>query len=152
MIAIVDDSDYLFLSKFKWVCRKSKNTYYACTTVRYKGERSEVRMHRAIMNVIGDGAIIDHKDRDGLNNQRSNLRIANTSENGSNRQPSKSGTSKFLGVCLDKGAKKKKWIAQIKKGGVVVKLGRYEFEHEAAIAYDNKAKELHGEFANLKFK
>lgn len=92
---------------------------------------------------------IDHIDRDRTNNIWTNLRLASTSQNRANKQSKPNSTSKYLGVCWMK--KDKKWRAQIRKNKKDFFLGDFVCEIEAAKAYDAKAKELHGEFANLNF-
>jgi hypothetical protein len=144
--AKVDDKDYKFLIQFKWYYRRQKNRHWALR--KYRGET--ISMHRDIMKCKkGDKIDIDHKDHDGLNNQRNNLRRANRSQNSANRKKI-FGRSKYLGVSFEKNTNK--WRAQITKNGRWHNLGRYESEIMAAKAYDAKAKELHGEFANLNFK
>lgn len=91
---------------------------------------------------------IDHIDRNKLNNLRSNFRKATFSQNACNRDKIKRAcSSSFKGVCFNKEANK--WIAYITKNSKKIHLGRFEQEIDAAIAYNIKAKELHGEFAVL---
>jgi hypothetical protein len=78
---IVDDEDYEFLKKFKWYLNKGKITFYA----RAKINGKMVRMHRLILKA-NSTQIIDHKDRNGLNNQKDNLRFYTLSQNAMNRK------------------------------------------------------------------
>jgi hypothetical protein len=110
------------------------------------------------------GLDTDHRDRDGLNNQRYNLRVCTNSDNQKNKQAW--GTSKYLGVSLHtsrhdyhyKNSDKtiecvsSRWIATIRHEKKVISLGRFQNEIGAARAYDEGAKKYHGEFANLNFK
>lgn len=102
-------------------------------------------MHRQILGLTDPKIFTDHKDHNGLNNQRSNLRIATHGQNMANKSPS--GKSKYMGVSWNKNDKK--WRSQIRKNRVTIYLGSYINEIDAAIAYNNKAVEVHGEFANL---
>ncbi len=92
---------------------------------------------------------IDHKDNNPSNNKWENLRQANYAENSCNKTKKKNSTSKYLGVYLYRD--KKTWIARITKNNKNIHLGYFKNEEKAARAYDLRAKELHGEFANLNF-
>lgn len=147
-VALVDDEDFELLSKYSWCASKTKSTYYAMAyAVNSEGKRTTVMMHRIIMDVTGRKIWVDHRDHDGLNNQRNNLRIATISQNSSNRSSKKNSASKFLGVGWSQ--KAKKWQVAIYKDGKHKYIGLFESEEGAALAYNNAAKELHGEFANL---
>lgn len=146
-IALVDDEDFEHLNQWKWHIQKSGNTYYAIRTEWLsKSKCICVRMHREILGVKS-GDIIDHKDGNGLNNTRNNLRIADSSKNGSNTRSRKNSSSKYLGVHYCK--TRSLWVAQIQHKKVGYHLGLFKDEKLAAIAYNKKALELHGEFANI---
>ncbi len=91
--------------------------------------------------------IVDHKDRDTLNDRIENIRAASKSENNRNRTAAKNKTSNYLGVSFYK--KYQKWHAQIKINGIVKHICYSVDEKDAAMAYNLKAKQHHGEFANL---
>lgn len=150
--AQVDDEDYEWLNKFKWHAIKNReSTWYALNSA-YIGNYkiAHIAMHRMIMGLKPNSKpIVDHKDRDGLNNQRLNLRFATYSQNGANKMAF--GLSKYLGVHL-MGRITKKWAATIQSGGKKIYLGCFEHEVDAAIAYDFAAIMLHGEFANINIK
>ena len=140
--AIVDDEDYEGLNRFKWFAEQRGNTFYARS-------KSSTYMHRFILGLEqGDGKEIDHKDGNGLNNCRENLRLCTRSQNNINGRVRK-GTSKYKGVCWDK--RDKKWKARISIDKKRISLGNWLSEIGAARAYDIKATELHGEFARLNF-
>lgn len=94
---------------------------------------------------------VDHIDHNGLNNQKSNLRNCTHRQNAMNN--SSRGSSKYLGVSIvGRGRQKGMISAEIKMNYRKIHIGVFSTEIEAAKAYDKKAKELFGEFANLNFK
>ena len=129
-------------------------------------------MHRYILDLGCDNTytepVIDHIDGDGLNNTKSNLRLCNRSQNSCNKKLKSNSGSGFKGVYEVKKKYKKflkkdgthvaynkkpnLWLAYITpKGQKRIKIGYYKTAEEAAKAYDEKAKELFGEFAKLNF-
>jgi hypothetical protein len=150
-IALVDDTDYDYLMQWKWHTRFHKTKIlYAGRTAWKDGKFSPILMHRIIMNVDDSKIQIDHKDHDGLNNQKYNLRICTRQQNLQNTSSRLNASSKYLGVSFDK--KTSKWAAKICNNEKHLRLGSFFLEEDAARAYDAKAKELHGDFANLNFK
>lgn len=109
------------------------------------------KMHRIIMSRIINGNIskelvVDHINRNRLDNRRCNLRLATKQENSINVGKHR-GSSRFMGVSWK--ASRKKWCAQIKLNGKVKHLGLFEKEEDAAIMYNKHAIKLHKEFAVL---
>jgi hypothetical protein len=141
---IVDDEDYDFLMHFKWCAYIGYNTYYAFN-------RSAGMMHRLILD-IGNSAIrVDHIDGDGLNNQKSNLRSATRSQNSYNREKQYNNTTGYKGLWYDKRGNGLYYVT-IGFNGKKYYIGCFKTAIEAAMAYDEAAKELHGDFSNLNFK
>lgn len=143
--AIVDDDDFAELARYSWYAFNAKGLWYAArkaglndTDYKY---RDVIFMHKQILNTR---ELIDHQDRNGLNNIRNNLRSSSYRQNNCNRAAR--GSSIYLGVQWDKA--RKRWFARC--DGKF--LGRFTNETEAAKAYDNFAIEQYGEFANLNFK
>ena len=148
---LIDDEDYEYISQWKWRAYKGGHSFYAMrNSCRIKGQiRTTVYMHRSIIKLIaGDRKQVDHINRNGLDNRRSNLRICSNSENSRNARTRK-GTSKFKGVYWNQVAKR--WVARIVVDYKILCLGSYVKEIEAAYAYDAAAVEHFGEFANLNF-
>jgi hypothetical protein len=142
--AVFDEEDYYQLVKFQWhAIEPANNTFYAARTC----GRKSLKMHRQIMNAPKH-LVVDHIDHNGLNNCKSNLRLCTIAQNCRNTVPC-GVTSKYKGICWKK--RQKKWIASIKHNNNKYFLGYFIDEVAAAKAYDQKAKELHGEFAYLNF-
>jgi hypothetical protein len=143
MYALVDDEDYERVGQFKWFAMKTGRDYiYA---IRSKG-KGTVCMHRFIMNTPKDMQT-DHINGDTLDNRRSNLRICTKGENLQNQRVRRDNKSGYKGVVFLKSANM--YRAQIKKNGKVFYFGQFKEPREAAVAYNDAAKKLHGEFAYL---
>lgn len=91
-------------------------------------------------------AHIDHINGDKADNRLCNLREANKSENGFNRNKPKSNTTGFKGVSRC-GCKKNPFVSQIGVNGKSIRIGRFPTAELAHEAYKNAAKKYHGEFA-----
>ncbi len=144
---LVDDQDFDYLNQWEWSVNKSGGILYANRSFRQNGKKIMLMMHRIILGITDLHILGDHIDRNGLNNQRYNLRIATHSQNSSNKKSYRTGNSKFLGVFWRE--RYKCFVAAIGKNGKKIHVGHYKTENEAAEAYNKKASELHGEFANL---
>ena len=142
-VALVDDDNFEVLNQFKWCAQKHRNTYYAIRTILVNDKNKTIRMH----NVIMGGKGVDHINRNGLNDQRSNLRFCTNSQNHMNRRKRKNTSSIYKGVSFHK--RTGKWMASIGINDKKIHLGYFDIEVEAAKSYNNKAIELFGEFANL---
>jgi hypothetical protein len=147
--ALVDQQDFYWLNNFDWFTKINCKSFYA---VRLDNNGTKgltiVSMHRQIMN-FPKGLDVDHRNRDGLDNQRSNLRIATHSENNCNQAKRKNTSSRFVGVCFSKRCKR--WVAYIAMNRKRMWIGYFDNEIDAAKAYDEAAKKYHGEFARLNF-
>jgi len=143
IITLIDDADYDLVFNHKWYLHKCGNSFYASAAINNKF----TYLHRFLMGVNDKDITIDHIDGDGLNNQRNNLRLCTKAQNNINTSSNKNTTSKYKGVSWAKHCNR--WRAQICKDKVCRYIGYYDTEIEAALAYNNIAKTLHGEFANL---
>jgi len=148
--AIVDDEDHKWLSQWDWYYSKaSRGTSdgYACRGIYENGKSMTISMHRLIMNAPDD-LQVDHIDGNGLNNRRSNLRLATPSQQAANRNRWKSPRP-FRGVRWV--PRKKKWRAEITIDGKVRHIGYFHDPIVAALAYDKRAVKQFGEFARPNF-
>ena len=143
-VALVDDEDFDFLSRYKWHAHKGRSTFYAQRSVKNGSSCITIFMHRVIMETP-DNLNTDHKDRDGLNNQKHNLRNCTHGQNQMNRKCS--GKIKYLGVNKDRKYFQSRILVNKKR----VFLGAFLNAKDAAIAYDKAALKYHGEFARLNF-
>lgn len=148
--AVVDDEDYNDLIKYKWYLLKGRTTFYAARDTRNlaKTKGETILMHRQILKVPKNKET-DHKNHNGLDCRKSNIRICSCQQNQANRKQLNNKSSKYKGVYWHKLARK--WMVTIKKGYNNYYLGLFDDEKKAAKIYDKKAKELNGEFAYLNF-
>lgn len=147
-VAIVDDEDYAALSKYKWFAVKNKNRFYAARKhLTLSGSRN-LFMHLVIANTP-KGFQTDHRNGDSLDNRRSNLRTCTQVQNQHNVGRRADNTSGYKGVSWV--PRERKWLATIQNNGKRIYIGRFNTADEAGRAYDDKAQELHGEFARTNF-
>lgn len=147
-IAIVDDGDFDWLSKHTWCAYRhvKSGKYYAHTSI----HRKATPMHRMILDLKrGDGRACDHINGNGLDNRRSNLRLATQAENCRNTKLRKNNTSGYRGVSLCRHRPFGKWIARIGINGTVKTLGYFDRIEDAIKVRNAAAIALHGEFARL---
>lgn len=149
--AVVDLADAAKVLQFNWCAmRANAGGFYAARWRRDAASRREC-LHAFLMG-YRDGFELDHRDGDGLNNRRENLRWATYAGNCSNRRKPRSGlgmSSPYKGVCWDRRAQKYK--ATVTSNGRCFYVGHYPTDEEAARARDALALKLHGEFARLNF-
>lgn len=160
---LVDDDDLELVREHTWHVIKAHNgKFYVNTHVRHpdggiyesgseKGQpkRTLLQLHRLIAKAPKD-KVVDHINGNPLDNRRENLRIATHKQNSMNQMKTrthkgKPTSSKYRGVSFVK--RRNRWI--VKCSGHHV--GYFKEENEAARAYDEKAKELFGDYAHLNF-
>jgi hypothetical protein len=137
----VDDEDYAELIAWKWQAKHIKTKWYAA---RHLGGGRHLWMHRYLLGAPED-LEVDHEDGDGLNNQRSNLRLATGAQNSKNRKINANNASGFKGVSWEES--RQKWRASLHAAGKSMFLGYFIDPVEAAQAYDAAATAQNGEFA-----
>lgn len=148
-VALVDDADFDWLNQWKWYASEAKpGRFYAVRFIwlKERGAAKIVSMHRELLKV-GPSIKVDHKNGNGLDNQRHNIRAATDSQNSANQFKKSGCTSKYKGVTWDRA--RRKWAVAIKQNGIKIHLGRFDDEKVAALTYDEAASKLFGEFAKL---
>ena len=148
--AIVDPEDYEPLARCKWYYINSNGKFYAARVGRTDDspKRTILYMHRQIVEVP-EGMVLDHINREPLDNRKANLRPATRAQNLWNSTKRKGGSSKYRGVSYKKQIAK--WIARMYIDGKETHLGCFEEEIDAAKAYDKAAKKHRKPFAVLNF-
>lgn len=164
--ALVDEDlfDQLNQSKWHWTSAGTSAGHAA-----KDDDRERVFLHRVVLGVCDDRVFVDHRDNNGLDCRRSNLRVASRQQNSINREkfvgaPGRKFTSRYKGVIdrskhytreyqrkITKKAIDYPWIARIRVNKKLIHLGRFATELEAARAYDAAALQHFGEFARPNF-
>lgn len=143
--ALIDAEDAPRVRERSWHVLIRPHTMYAQTSVQQNYRRFSILLHRYIIGAPGDREV-DHINGNGLDNQKSNLRLATTLQNAHNGR-ARGGRSHYKGVSLEYG----KWRAAIRHDGKKIRIGLYVCEADAARAYDRCAFLMRGEFARLNF-
>lgn len=140
-LTVIDDDDYdrVMALGLKWT---TAGEGYAISTGRINGE--QVRLHRFIMRFPLE--MVDHKNRNKLDNRKENLRVCNKSQNAVNTARKK-GKNRFKGVYWSRA--NGKWLVQIGYNLKVIYGGYFKSELEAAKAANILYSKYHGEFAVL---
>lgn len=137
--AMVNDADFGFVSAFNWHASKDGQFWYAKTNMKVGGQRRPVGMHRLIMGF--PPGLVDHRNLNGLDNRRRNLRLSDKSKNAANSNGHRDRRSPFKGVTLDSSTGT--WKAQL----CGKNLGRFKTPELAAASYDAAAKLKYGQHA-----
>lgn len=137
--AVVDIEDRAIVEGVCWFV--GKHGYVVRNIRRDDGSWGQIRLQCLVMDMKN----VDHVDRDRLNNRRSNLRPANRAQQVRNRNKRADTSSPYKGV--RRNGRSKSWVAQIVSDRKRHYLGSFRTAEEAARAYDEAARQLHGEFA-----
>lgn len=154
LFAIVDDEDYEAVLEFKWSAHSAAHTAYAVRQLRTPGGANR---HEALHTWLTRWALVDHINGDGLDNRRANLREATPRQNQANRRKSSVSGQPFKGTRELPSGRWQAYIRDPRKrpdaDGKVGKraVGTFASAEHAARAYDDAAREIHGEFAALNF-
>lgn len=144
-IAIVDAEDADLVSAYNWAALPTGRTVYAQRALKKSdGRWTTQKMHTLITGY----ALTDHRNGIGLDNRRANLREATHAQNLRNIRI-RPGVSGFKGVTWWE--MRGVWKAQIRRDGRSNHIGYFANAHDAALAYDEAARRIHGEFATLNF-
>ena len=145
--ATVDIEDHERVSKHKWTALQTPWTVYARRTWRSEdGKQHSMYLHRFIMQPQPNEEV-DHRDGDGRNCTRANMRIATKSNNAHNQKRKKTNTSGIKGVSFFKAVGR--WRADITHNNKLIYLGSFLTKEEAGAAYATAAKMLHKDFHKL---
>ncbi len=143
--AIVGPRDYTYLMQWKWMC--SDKGYAIRRAYLTPTESVQIAMHRLILERMGYKNFVqtDHKNRNRLDNCRSNLRPATVRQNQQNHKRRSDNTSGYMGVGWHRG----QWRARITVNGKLIDLGYFDNVKEAAKVRNAAALKYHGDFATL---
>lgn len=145
LVALVDDADFELVAQYSWRARLYGRTHYAEAPTKMHGILTTIRMHSLIMEP-GTGLEVDHRNHNGLDNRRENLRVCTHRQNCANRRYERARPG-YRGV-YPSGAN---WKAVINRDGRQFNLGHYPCEVMAAVAFDRELLATHGEFAKPNF-
>ncbi len=136
-VTLVSPTDAHLIEGDKWHAKVRRDAPIYC--LRKRNDR-HISLHREILTPE-DGLCVDHVNGNGLDNRRPNIRPCTQLENSRNKK--KRARNGYKGITLNRG----KWQARVSDKNV----GRFDSPEEAARAYDEAARRLHGQFARLNF-
>ena len=142
---VVDYKMLPILAQFTWYVKPSRSTFYAVTNVRIRGKQTPLAMHRLLTGLRA--GIVDHKNRNGLDNRMENLRFATPTQNSMNRV--RKNSLGYRGVY--KAENSQYFCCQIQREGKKYHESGFRTPEDAARRYDELSKELHGEFGIRNF-
>jgi HNH endonuclease/AP2 domain len=148
LFALVDAADFEHLLGFRWNVdyHRGKPDTPRCR-FRKEGRQHSLWLHRYLLGAP-DGLLVDHINHNPLDNRRSNLRLATPAENARNRKRTSKHATGYKGV---RQASAGCWVARIVVERRETYLGAYGDPVRAALAYDQAARSLFGEFACCNF-
>lgn len=157
---LIDDEDYPVISRHKWHYTTNGLGTRSYAVTRLNTSDRGVRTLFMHSMILGFAFQVDHVDNNPMNNTKANLRPATWQENQWNKGKPKSGrhgkpSSQYKGVSYRPIKGKDRWFASIKhveqgkdkSTGIVIRIGYFWNEIDAAKAYNAKVKELRGEWA-----
>ena len=144
-IALIDEIDYPLVSGYRWYAQRHEQAFYAVACVPAKEGGGRKKMHQLLMP-LSKPLMVDHRDGNGLNNRRSNLRPATGIQNSANTSMRTNNSSGFKGVCWHK--RSAKWHAQLRIKGKRGYLGGFTTPELAYAAYCAADVKYHGAFSH----
>lgn len=146
---LIDDEDYDKVIKHSWCVHKNPKKHTIKKYAKARINKRNVYLHRFLLKPDSK-ILIDHINRDGLDNRRKNLRLVTASQNSMNSTGRvHTRKSKYKGVSWIR--RDEKWAAKIEINNKKIILGVFNSQIQAARVYDKKAKELFGQYARLNF-
>ena len=145
---LISKVDYPSIMDYKWYLNNNGYPYtFGKGSVNF-GKRGRT-LHKFLYRkqIIEKGYVIDHINRNKLDNRLSNLRVITSKENSYNRSKNSNSNNKYKGVCK----RGTKYVAVISKDGVKKEIGGFLTEEEAAKCYDMMAEELFGKYCAKNF-
>lgn len=145
-VTLVSQEDAEFVGRWSWsTLALPDGKLRAVRRENRRGKGAFYYLHREILGAP-DGMVVDHRNADGLDNRRSNIRICTPAQNARNQRVQRRPKSVGLkGVYHDR--ERDRWQAYITVAGKRKMIGRFRTAVEAAMAYDRMAIEMHGDFA-----
>lgn len=153
-VALIDDEDAERVMQWKWTAMQIRhgNAWYARRAIflskKTRPKTKTILLHRFLVNAP-EGVQVDHRNRNGLDNRKENLRLATNAQNHQNMVSIKRSETGYRGVGYDK--KRCRFYAKIRAFNVSVSLGWFDDAISAARLYDLAARKFHREFATLNF-
>lgn len=148
LVALIDEQDAERVSVHHWYGyqKPRTRTIYVRSSIRQGDRRQEWLLHRFVLNLQRGAGVVDHINRNGLDNRRCNLRVVTHAENVRNSGPRRNRT--FKGVYHETRANGyERYRAEIMVDGRKIRLGSFKTAEQAARAWDAAAREHHGLFA-----
>jgi len=149
-VALVDEEDFEEIARHTWRPLWSGSAWYVARSAKTGGRWQNVFMHRVITHAPR-GVQVDHRNGDGLDNRRENLRLASSQQNARNRKHRSDSRLPFKGITFDPRSRFRPWRARITVAGANTASRSFATAEEAAREYDRMARERFGVFARLNF-
>lgn len=150
-IVLVDKDDFVKVNKLHWCISFVRGNWYAIHSAFKDGKSIQIKMHRFVMEESNPSIKIDHRNHNGLDNRKQNLRRSTIAQNTRNTGLTKRNKTGFKGVYQYKAPNKNagRFTACLKIDGIKIFGGYFNTAIEAADKYNKLAKKYHGEFACL---
>lgn len=143
---LIDEEDFEKIKDYTWCGVKSPRSFYVQANKKIgKGKYIHIKMHRLIMGINNPKIYVDHKNFNGLDNRKENLRLVTPRQNSMNRRKHRGTRSKYKGVFPTPYGS---FQAMIRVNGILKHLGCFKNPEDASNAYINASKIHFGEYAS----